>query len=93
MLHAITKYFYRILASLIFIISVVFFLKNYQFVSINYFFGSINVSLPLLLFITFIVGLLVGVAVYLPNNFRLQRKFTKLEKEHRLLSSKPDAPE
>ena len=90
MLQAIKLSIYKLLILLIFIISIVFFLKNQQSVAIDYFFGSLDISLPLLVFITFILGLLLGIAVYLPKIIVLQRKFKKLEKKHLLLSSKSD---
>lgn len=90
MLARIKKFFYRLLALLIFFVSVGFFLINKQLVAINYFFGNIDILLPWLLFLTFILGFFLSVVVFLPRTFRLQRKLMKLEKKSLLLSSKSD---
>lgn len=81
MLRSIKKYLSGILLFLIFFISLAFCLKNDQDITLNYFITSLDISLPLLLFITLSIGAFIGIFVCLPRIFILRCKCLKLEKK------------
>jgi uncharacterized integral membrane protein len=63
-----------------FIIALFVQLNNYP-VNINYFFGSKETSLALLLFLSFVIGFLIAVIARIPQDVSNRRKFKSLEKE------------
>ena len=84
MSQSIKKYISIILFLLIFIVSLVFFLKNNQIITFNYLVASQEFTLSFLLFISLSIGVLLGVLAWLPKVFGLKYRIRKLEKQIRL---------
>ena len=81
MSQTIKRYFSIILFLLIFIVSLVFFLKNNQVVTFNYLVASRDISLSFLLFISIAIGALLGVLARLPKIIGLKQRISRLEKQ------------
>ena len=81
MSQTIKRYFSIILFLLIFIVSLVFFLKNNQVVTFNYLVASRDISLSFLFFISIAIGALLGVLARLPKIIGLKQRISRLEKQ------------
>ncbi len=90
MSHTIKKYFYIILLLSIFIVSLVFFLKNNQMITFDYLVDSQDISLPFLLFISLSIGALLGILAWLPKIIGLKHRISKLEKQMKLSEKELD---
>jgi putative membrane protein len=90
MSHTIKKYFSIILLLLIFIVSLVFFLKNNQMITFNYLVDSQDISLSFLLFISLSIGALLGILAWLPKIIGLKHRISKLEKQMKLSEKELD---
>ena len=90
MSHTIKKYFYIILILLIFIVSLVFFLKNNQMITFDYLVNSQDISLSFLLFISLSIGALLGVLAWLPKIIGMKHRISKLEKQMKLSEKELD---
>jgi putative membrane protein len=90
MSHTIKKYLSIILLLLIFVISLVFFLKNNQMITFNYLIASLDISLSILLFISLSIGALLGVLAWLPKIIGLRHKISRLEKQAKLSEKELD---
>jgi len=90
MSQTIKKYFYIILFLLIFIISLVFFLRNNQMITFNYLVASKDISLSFLLFISLGIGALLGVLAWLPKMISLKYRISRLEKQRKLSEKELD---
>lgn len=90
MSHTIKKYLSIILLLLIFIISLVFFLKNNQMIAFNYLVASKAISLSFLLFISLCIGVLLGILALLPKIIGLKHRISKLEKQMKLTEKELD---
>ena len=84
MSQSIKKYFSIILFVLIFVVSLVFFLKNNQLITFNYLIASQELSLSFLLFISLSIGALLGVLAWLPKIFSLKHRISRLQKQVKL---------
>ncbi len=82
--QSIKKYSSIILFLLIFIISLVFFLKNNQTITFNYLVDSQELSLSFLLFVSLSIGALLGVLAWLPKIFSLKHRISRLQKQVKL---------
>ncbi len=81
MSHTIKRYFCIILVLLVFIISLVFFLKNNQKITFNYLVATRDIYLSVLLSFSFFSGLLLGILSQLPKIFSLKRRVSNVEKQ------------
>ncbi len=90
MSHKIKKYFYIILILLIFIVSLVFFLKNNQMITFDYLVNSQDISLSFLLFISLSIGALLGILAWLPKIIGMKHRISKLEKQMKLSDKELD---
>ncbi|MEE9575466.1 MAG: LapA family protein [Gammaproteobacteria bacterium] len=90
MSHKIKKYFYIILILLIFIVSLVFFLKNNQMITFDYLVNSQDISLSFLLFISLSIGALLGILAWLPKIIGMKHRISKLEKQMKLSEKELD---
>ena len=82
------KLLYVALIAVIALFGLTFSYKNHQTIDIDYYFGiDFQVELPLLLFITFALGLLVGYLVTLFNAFKTRRKLSRAKREIRTLKA------
>ncbi|MCH8163340.1 MAG: LapA family protein [Proteobacteria bacterium] len=90
MSQTIKKYFYIILFLLIFIVSLVFFLRNNQMITFNYLVASKDISLSFLLFISLGIGALLGVLAWLPKMISLKYRISRLEKQRKLSEKELD---
>ncbi|MEE9160851.1 MAG: LapA family protein [Gammaproteobacteria bacterium] len=90
MSHTIKKYFYIILILLIFIVSLVFFLKNNQMITFDYLVNSQDISLSFLLFISLSIGALLGILAWLPKIIGMKHRISKLEKQMKLSEKELD---
>ena len=84
MSQSIKKYFSIILFLLIFVVSLVFFLKNNQMITFNYLITSQELSLSFLLFSSLTIGALLGVLAWLPKIFSLKHRIGRLQKQVKL---------
>jgi len=84
MSQTIKKYFSIILFLLIFVLSLVFFLKNNQVITFSYLVASMDISLSLLLFVSLGIGVSLGVLAWLPRFISLKHRISKLEKQVKL---------
>ncbi len=82
--QSIKKYFSIILFLLIFVVSLVFFLKNNQMITFNYLIASQELSLSFLLFISLTIGALLGVLAWLPKIFSFKHRISRLQKQVKL---------
>lgn len=72
------KLLYVVLIVVVALFGLTFSYKNHQPVEVNYYFGlHFQGQLPLLLFITFALGLLVGYVTALLGRFNARRKVSK----------------
>ena len=90
MSQTIKKYFYVIIFLLIFIVSLVFFLRNNQMITFNYLVASKDISLSFLLFISLGIGALLGVLAWLPKIISLKHRISRLEKRGKLYEKELD---
>ena len=90
MSHTIKKYFYIILILLIFIVSLVFFLKNNQMIAFDYLVNSQDISLSFLLIISLSIGALLGILAWLPKIIGMKHRISKLEKQMKLSEKELD---
>lgn len=90
MSHTIKKYLYIILILLIFIVSLVFFLKNNQMITFDYLVNSQDISLSFLLFISLSIGALLGILAWLPKIIGMKHRISKLEKQMKLSEKELD---
>jgi len=90
MSHTIKKYLYIILILLIFIVSLVFFLKNNQMITFDYLVNSLDISLSFLLFISLSIGTLLGILAWLPKIIGMKHRISKLEKQMKLSEKELD---
>ncbi len=90
MSHTIKKYFSIILILLIFIVSLVFFLKNNQMITFDYLVNSQDISLSFLLFISLSIGALLGILAWLPKIIGMKHRISKLEKQMKLSEKELD---
>ena len=90
MSQTIKKYFSIIFFLLIFIVSLVFFLKNNQMITFNYLVASKDISLSFLLFISLGIGALLGVLAWLPRIISLKHRIYRLEKQGKLYEKELD---
>ena len=90
MSHTIKKYFYIILILLIFIVSLVFFLKNNHMITFDYLVNSQDISLSFLLFISLSIGALLGILAWLPKIIGMKHRISKLEKQMKLSEKELD---
>lgn len=75
------KLSYVVLIVVVALFGLTFSYKNHQPVEINYYFGlHFQGQLPVLLFITFALGLLAGYLVALVRGFSARRRFYKTKK-------------
>ena len=88
--QSIKKNISIILFLLIFIVSLVFFLKNNQMITFNYLVASNEIALSFLLFISLSIGALLGILAWLPKVFSLKHRITKLEKQVKLTEKELD---
>jgi len=90
MSHTIKKYLSIILLLLIFVVSLVFFLKNNQMITFNYVVASQDISLSFLLFISLSIGALLGILAWLPKIIGLKHRISRLEKQMKLSEKELD---
>ena len=90
MSHTIKKYFHIILILLIFIVSLVFFLKNNQMITFDYLVNSQDISLSFLLFISLSIGALLGILAWIPKIIGMKHRISKLEKQMKLSEKELD---
>jgi putative membrane protein len=90
MSQSIKKYFSIILFLLIFVVALVFFLKNNQMITFNYLIASQELSLSFLLFISLCAGALLGVLAWLPKIFGLKHRINRLQKQVKLTEKELD---
>lgn len=69
-------------------ITVVFTLQNTLEIEVNILFWSIKTSLALLIFTTFIIGLLVAIIILLPSIINLKRRLNESESKNNQLLEK-----
>lgn len=69
---------------LVIILGILLHLKNSQVIEFNYYVGSIEIPLSLLLVLTFIGGAILGMLSSLPILLRFRSEKTKLEKLSRV---------
>ena len=86
----IKKYFSIILLLLIFVVSLVFFLKNNQMITFNYLVASQDISLSFLLFISLSTGALLGILAWVPKIIGLKHRISRLEKQMKLSEKELD---
>lgn len=65
----------------VFIIGLTFFLRNGQTVAVDYFLGSIELSLSIWLLIVLVIGVLLGWLTSLPVIFKLKRQNSRLSRQ------------
>jgi uncharacterized integral membrane protein len=76
------KLFYVIFIVVIALIGLTFTYKNHQTIHLQYYFGvDVNVELTVLLFITFVLGLLAGYLATVFSTVRTRRKLSRARKE------------
>ncbi len=90
MAHTIKKYFSIILFLLIFLLSLVFFLKNNQLITFNYLVASQEISLSFLLFIALGAGVLLGILAWIPKLIGLKHRISGLEKQIKITEKELD---
>ena len=72
------KLLYVVLVVVVALFGLTFSYKNHQVIEVDYYFGlHFQGQLPLLLFITFALGLLAGYGVALLNGLNARRKWSK----------------
>ena len=72
------KLFYVVLIVVVALFGLTFSYKNHQVIEVDYYFGlHFQGQLPLLLFITFALGLLAGYGVALLHGLNARRKWSK----------------
>ncbi len=91
MSQLIKKYLSIILFLLIFVASLVFFLKNNQIITFNYLVASQEISLSFLLFISLSIGALLGILAWLPKIISLKHRITRLQKQVKLTEKELDS--
>lgn len=70
-----------ILVLAILLLGLIFHLKNNQMIELNYYLGSIELSLSLLVVLILCIGSFLGVMASLPIIIRLKRSQMKLQKQ------------
>ena len=90
MSNTIKKYISIILLLLIFVVSLVFFLKNNQMITFNYLVATQDISLSFLLFISLSIGVLLGILAWLPKIVGLKHRISRLEKQMKLSEKELD---
>lgn len=78
---AMIKVVYALLFAAIFVVALVFSLKNLQPVSINLFIGTVHMPLALALTLELLGGVAIGLAVQFTNVLRLKAENGKLRKQ------------
>ena len=73
-----------ILFILIFVVSLVFFLKNNQIITFNYLVANQEIPLSFLMLISLGIGALLGVLAWLPKILSLKQRVSRLEKQIKL---------
>ncbi|MBM2829837.1 MAG: LapA family protein [Gammaproteobacteria bacterium] len=81
MSRTIKRVFYICLFFFVFILGLVFFLKNDQVMTFNYLTGSIELPLSFLLLSTLCIGVLLGITALLPILVNMKRERSRLEKQ------------
>ena len=84
MSQSIKKYLSIIVFLLIFVVSLVFFLKNNQIITFNYLIDSQELSLSVLLFISLSIGTVLGILAWLPKIFSLKHRISRLQRQVKL---------
>ena len=72
-----------ILVFAVLLFGLAFHLKNNQLIELNYYVGSIDISLSLLIVLVLCLGALLGVLASIPLIIKLKRQKMKLEKQIR----------
>ncbi|MDD9812584.1 MAG: LapA family protein [Gammaproteobacteria bacterium] len=81
------KFIYVLFVAVVALFGLTFSFRNHQRIGIDYYFGvDFEVQLPLLLFVTFALGLLVGCLATLPRVFGARRQLNKARRESRALA-------
>lgn len=74
------RYFLLFLAMTIIVLALTFSALNAELVKINYYFATASFHLPVLLFITFTLGLVLGVAIMALKLLRLKTQLRHCKK-------------
>lgn len=75
------RIFSYIILLIIIILGVTFAVLNAELVKLNYYFGSIEISLSLLLVLSLGIGVIIGLLLALKSILKLKRKNYQLRKE------------
>ncbi len=70
-----------VLVVVVLLLGLIFHLKNNQLIELNYYLGSIELSLSLLVVLVLCVGAMLGVLASLPVIIKLKRKQVKLNRQ------------
>ena len=81
MTRAMKRIFYVCSFLFVFILGLVFFLKNDQLMTFNYLAGSIELPLSFLLLSSLCIGVLLGIMALLPILVNMKRERLRLEKQ------------
>lgn len=86
------KFFYVVFVAAVALFGLTFSYRNHQAVAIDYYFGvDWEVQLPLLLFVTFAAGLVIGCLATLPRVFAARRRLSKARRASKTLQRAADA--
>jgi len=88
------KFFYVVFVFVVALFGLTFSYRNHQTVRLDYYFGlGWEVQLPLLLFVTFALGLALGCLATLPRVFAARRRFAKAKRasKSRAAAAKADS--
>lgn len=81
MSRIVKRIFYICLFFCVFIIGIVFFLKNDQVMTFNYLAGSVELPLSFLLLSTLCIGVILGILALLPVLVSLKLEKSRLKKQ------------
>jgi len=80
------KFCYVAFTAVVALFGLTFSYRNHQSVRLDYYFGiDFEMQLPLLLFIAFALGLLIGCLATLPRLFISRRKLAKAQRQSKAL--------
>ncbi len=74
------RYIAYIFWFILFVLAISFAVLNAEHVALNYYFGTRQVSLPLLMLLVFVIGALLGILVLLPRLIRLKSRHRRLRR-------------
>jgi len=88
------NYVKAVILIIILLLFITFGVKNSQPVRLSYYFNILNTDLPLygVVYVSMVIGILIGLAVGLRNRFMLKRELKDLDKEYRDLREGIDMP-